>query len=146
MFFSKKQNIKNLSSLCVGVSLLSLVLIFGFFPEVVSAQGETLIGAEYLGGSGLPSTSPIVIVARIINVILGILGIITTVLIFYAGFLWLTSAGNDDKIDQAKRTISAAVIGLILVLSSYAISRFALRSVYRSTTGNQYPTSLIEFR
>lgn len=143
---SFKQHIpKIVPYLVVGILIAIGFSIGSFNPSVVHAQSD-LVGESYLQGSGLPSTSPIVIVARIINVILGILGIITTVLMFYAGFLWLTSAGNEDKIDQAKQTISAAIIGLIIVLSAFVISRFALRAIYRSATGNQYPTTLNTYR
>lgn len=127
------------------LTALFLVSFFCFTVEGVYAQGD-IVGVGYLGSSGLPSTSPVVIVARIIDVILGLLGIVTTILVFYAGFLWLTSAGNEDKIDKAKQTLSAAVLGLVIVMTSYAISRFALSAVYRSSTGRNYPTSLIQFR
>ncbi len=129
----KKSFFLTFSALILGLG------VFVFSVSPVFAEGVD-IGIEYAASSGLPDTPPIIIITNIINIILGLLGIITTVLIVYAGFLWLTSAGNEDKIDTAKQVISAAVIGLILVLSSYTISRFALRAVYKSTTGNNYPT------
>ncbi|MBI3115589.1 MAG: hypothetical protein HYZ09_03835, partial [Candidatus Kerfeldbacteria bacterium] len=38
--------------------------------------------------------------------------------------MWMTAAGNDERIDKAKKVISAAVIGLIIVLLAWAIVIF----------------------
>jgi len=42
----------------------------------------------------------------------------------YAGFLYLTAAGDEEKVKKAKNLIVSAVIGMILILSSYAIASF----------------------
>ena len=65
---------------------------------------------------------------------LGFLGIISVVLILYAGFMWMTAAGNEDKVGQAKKLLVAAVIGLIIILASYSIASFVLDVVYRVNT------------
>ncbi|MCL5459887.1 pilin, partial [Loigolactobacillus coryniformis] len=52
---------------------------------------------------------------------LGLLGIAVFVMFFYAGFLWLTAAGNTAKVSEAKRRMTNAVFGAILLLSSYLI-------------------------
>jgi ABC-type nickel/cobalt efflux system permease component RcnA len=41
-----------------------------------------------------------------------------------AGFTWMTSSGNEEKIKKATATIKAATIGLILTLSAWAIWKF----------------------
>ena len=65
---------------------------------------------------GLSSASDIrVIIARIINIALGFLGIIAVILIIYAGWLWMTAGGEADKIDRAKRILTGAIIGLIII-------------------------------
>ncbi len=85
--------------------------------------------------TGLGNVSPQIIVARVINIVLGFLGIISIILIMYAGFLWMNSGGNSDKINQAKRILIGAVIGLIIILSSFAIAAFVLRALYDATNG-----------
>jgi len=62
----------------------------------------------------------------IINAILGLLGLIFLVLIVYAGFLWMTAAGNDDQVKKAKSILTAAIIGVIIIIAAYAISNFVL--------------------
>lgn len=73
-----------------------------------------------------------VVIQNIIKIILGFLGIITIIIILYGGFLWMTSFGEEDKIDRSKKLISAGVIGLAIVLASYAISVFVINSLTRA--------------
>lgn len=70
------------------------------------AAGELDLGVEQIDSNIiLNSTSPMVVAVRIIQVLLSLLGLITVVIIIYAGFLWTTSGGNEDKISQAKKLI-----------------------------------------
>ena len=52
---------------------------------------------------------------------LGIVGILATVVLVWAGVVWLTAAGNAEKIKLAKEYISGALIGLVLAFGSYLI-------------------------
>lgn len=68
-------------------------------------------------------------IANIVRIIVGFLGIITIIIILAGGFKWMTSAGNEDKIGEAKKLISAGVVGLVVVLAAYAISSFVINSL-----------------
>lgn len=72
-------------------------------------------------------------VAGIINLALGFLGVLAIIFILYGGFVWMTSAGLPDKIKRAKQIIIAAVIGLAIVLSAFAISSFVINNLSGST-------------
>ena len=61
---------------------------------------------------------------QFIAVILGLLGIIFTCLLIYAGFNWMTAAGDTDDVKKAKLTLRTSVIGLVITISAYAIWRF----------------------
>lgn len=65
-------------------------------------------------------------IGTMISVILGLLGIIFLVLTIYAGLLWMTAGGNGDQVKKAQQILGNAVIGLILTLSSYAITYFVI--------------------
>ena len=54
------------------------------------------------------------------------LGLISVVLILTGGFKWMTSMGNKDKIDEAKKLIKNSIIGLAVILFSYAITNFVI--------------------
>ncbi|MFA6550915.1 MAG: hypothetical protein WCV41_00065 [Patescibacteria group bacterium] len=68
-------------------------------------------------------------VVTVINGILGLLGVIFLVLTLYAGFLWMTAAGSDDKVGKAKNILTTAIIGLIIIFASYAIVNFVLSAL-----------------
>ena len=68
-------------------------------------------------------------IANVIRIILGFLGFITIIIILYGGFVWMTSFGEEDKIDNAKKLISAGVIGLVIVLAAYSVSSFVINSL-----------------
>ncbi|MDD4994945.1 MAG: IPT/TIG domain-containing protein [Patescibacteria group bacterium] len=74
-----------------------------------------------------------VIVARIINIALGLLGIIALIFVLYGGFLWMTAGGDEEKVGNAKKVLTNAVIGLAIILTSFAISQFVLNSLLRAT-------------
>lgn len=48
-------------------------------------------------------------------------GILALLALIYAGFTYITSAGNPDKMRDAKSRIFSALLGLAIVLGSYAI-------------------------
>lgn len=66
--------------------------------------------------------------STIINLALSFLGIIFLILMLYGGFLWMSDQGNEDQVKKAKDLIAAAIIGLIIVASSYAISWFIINT------------------
>ena len=66
--------------------------------------------------------------ARIIGIVarafLSLLGVVFISYTIYGGFLWMTAAGNDEKINKAKNIIQNGIIGLIVILSAAAIYYF----------------------
>lgn len=68
-------------------------------------------------------------IAGAIQALLGILGIVFLILIIYAGFLWMTAGGNSDRVKKARSLLLNSVIGLIIIVSAYAISDFVLQSL-----------------
>ncbi len=72
-----------------------------------------------------------IIVGDVIGVFLTLLGIIFLALIVYAGVLWMIAAGNEDKVTRSKDTMRRAIIGLIIVVGSYAITQFVVLSILK---------------
>ncbi len=113
---------------------LSLATAYGLLPTAfASAQGLTgsavnvnaVTAAAGVGGS----SDLITIIGRIINIALGFLGIIFLVLLLYAGFLWMTAAGDATKIEQAQKILRNAIIGLVIIVSAWAITAFIISSL-----------------
>ena len=72
------------------------------------------------------NTKPQNIIAIIIQTALMFLGVIFLILMIYGGYLWMTARGNEEQVTKAKNLISAAIIGLVIVLAAYAISYFII--------------------
>lgn len=75
------------------------------------------------------------IIARLIRTFLGLTGIILVGLILYAGFLWMTAAGAEDKISTAKKILINAVIGLVLTFGAFAITQFVVGAITDAVGG-----------
>ncbi len=58
---------------------------------------------------------------QIVGVFLGFLGIIFIILTIYGGFRYMTARGNDEQAKEALKIIRYAIVGLVIVVGSYAI-------------------------
>lgn len=72
-------------------------------------------------------------IASIINVLMGLLGIIAVVIILIGGFKWMTAGGGDEKVAEAKKYIMQGIIGLVVILAAWSIARFVLNSLVTAT-------------
>lgn len=93
--------------------------LIGFEPSLVDLSGDTL-ESPLVVGSGDPRNF-IDVMNFIMRNVLGLLGFATTLLIIYYGFRYLTSAGNEEAIEQAKTGLKWAVIGLVVTLLVFTI-------------------------
>lgn len=66
------------------------------------------------------------LILKILNFFLTFLGILAVIMVVYGGVTYVTSAGNDEGIGNAKKIITYAVVGLIVILLSFAIIRTVL--------------------
>lgn len=72
------------------------------------------------------------LIGAIIGTFLSLLGIIFLILIMYGGFVWMTSGGNETKVYRAKKILTNSVVGMVIILCSYAITRFVFEMVQGS--------------
>lgn len=109
--------------------LLICVCIFSA-PLIVSAQSSIIDpqSSQYQEGN-YTLTNILEIVIGASRWVLGIVGSLALIMFIYGGFTFLISAGSSEKITQAKKIITAAVVGLIIVFSSYLIIAFVLGSL-----------------
>jgi len=69
------------------------------------------------------------IIGALIGTFLSLIGVIFLCLIIYGGFLWMTSAGNEAKVLSAKKVLTNSVIGLIIILAAYSLTRFIFNAL-----------------
>ncbi len=89
---------------------------------------------ETAGAAGLQKQGDLATLAgNVIGTALSMIGVLFFILMLYGGFLWMTARGKEDQANKAKETIIAAVIGMIIVLSAYAITNFVFQAVEGQT-------------
>ncbi|MBQ6355085.1 hypothetical protein IJJ18_01520 [Candidatus Saccharibacteria bacterium] len=71
-------------------------------------------------------------ITTIINVALGVIGLIAVVMIILGGVQYTTSSGDAAKVKKAKDTILYGIIGLVVALLAFAIVNFVLGNVFNS--------------
>ena len=97
------------------------------FTNITLAQGlkgaEILLKISRAAGAGTYQ-KPQDLIGAGINAALAIVGLIFLILMIYAGYLWLTSHGEEEPIKKAQKIIASSIIGFVLVASAYAVTVF----------------------
>lgn len=121
------------------ITLILSLVIFGLSANLTSAGPEDSDMIKRLTNTGqaaefapvttysLPRT-----IGQIIKVFLSILGILFMSYIVYAGYLWMTAGGNEERLNKAKAIIRGSIIGLIIALSAYIITATAVEYFTRA--------------
>ncbi len=60
-------------------------------------------------------------VGLIINIVLGLLSVVFLILTIYSGIRWMTAQGNEEEVTKAKSILTQAILGLVIVISSWGI-------------------------
>lgn len=68
------------------------------------------------------SENPIIVyLGRIINFLMGGIGIVMVAVIVWAGYDYMTSQGDPQQVEMAKKRISLAVTGIIMYILSFGL-------------------------
>jgi len=136
MFLNKKTN---KSAYCLGRQIVvfgALILAFFCFVSVNKVIAEDTISGtlsgldsaatEAYGADNINQVSKSVpeLIGQVVGSALAFIGILFLLLMIYAGILWMTARGNEQSVTKAQDLITAAVIGLVIVLSAYAITAY----------------------
>lgn len=102
------------------------------FTNFALAQADTLSNLGLIAGKAKLNKSggdlP-TLLGQVLGAALSFVGVIFFLLMIYGGILWMTARGNDQQTNKALDIIIAAVIGLIIVLGSYALVYFVFSKV-----------------
>lgn len=117
--------------LVVGALLLASV------NPVLAQSATTTIsqGLDAAAGSSYSTRLTVsVFVGNMIRTLLAATGIIFLIITVYAGILYMTAQGDDSKIKKAKSMLTSSVIGLIIIVGAYAITRYVVDALSRAAT------------
>lgn len=119
-FFKKNFKLKPISLFIFLLVLSIFIFKFTYAQSVINTSDPHYAGGDY-------TLNDFTILAiHISEIILGVVGSLSLLMFVYGGVSFLISAGSAEAITKAKKIIIAAVIGLIIVFTSYLIIQFVL--------------------
>lgn len=112
------------------LALITLPLQAEMSRPTLKDAGDNAVKVAKEGGyDTTDDVTAVSFIAKLINVILSVVGVLFLILMIYGGMLWMTAAGDEGKVTKAKNLITAAIIGVIITTSAYAISHFVISKV-----------------
>jgi len=121
----------------IYLSVLSFILLFPLrlFAKSRSVKELFNSGLKETGektghaGSEITKAGALGGVGFVLKILLSLSGAIFLGLMIYSGFIWMNARGNDSEVSKAKDTIRNCIIGLLIVMSAYAITSFVGNSI-----------------
>lgn len=103
-------------------------------PQLAQAQRKTFDDAQDSLNTVIPETGITEgdldnQAATVVKAILAAMALVFFGLMVYSGVVWMTARGEEDRITKARETIIAATIGLIIVVSAYAITNLVSQKI-----------------
>ena len=109
------------------LTILLSTLFFAVPAFAVDTPDPTKVELENPMGAG--RTDVRAILGDIIKYAMGILGSLTLLVFVYGGFLWLISAGSDERVKKGSQTMLWAVIGIFIIFASYGILTLVFNAI-----------------
>lgn len=100
----------------------------GFDPNTVNQIQQSEACKSQRGGSD-PLTGPGGLLSDVTTIVAVVAGIIAVVMIMYGGYQYITSGGESSKVQDAKKTITWSVIGLVVTVFARTIIVFVINRV-----------------
>lgn len=82
------------------------------------------------------ANTPLVMAWNAIRIFLSFLGILVIIAFLYGGWMYMTSQGNQEKTEKAKKILLQAAIGTAVILASFSVAWFVL-AAYSAATDNR---------
>lgn len=125
----KKKILFLTSLLMMGLGLISVAVAA---PDINSLT-ENVAGKAGYDTSGVTDTTISKTVGGLIRGVLGVVGVIFLALTVYAGILWMTAGGNEDKVSRSQKILVSSFIGLVVVAAAYGITALVMTFVFRAS-------------
>lgn len=102
------------------IIFIPLLLLGGFLyfhlPDIALAQDDSITLTNPLGED---ANDPRVLIARLIQAIIGLSGAVALVMFIYSGLLFLTAGGNTGMIQKAKLLMLYTILGIIVIAGAF---------------------------
>ena len=120
----KKNNFTFLITLLVTSFVFGNIALADNHTHVDNALGgvKTTAGAAEISPiAGDATTGLTTIIGFAINLLFGAVTIVFLTIILIGGYIWMTSRGNQEQIDRAKKFIINGIFGMMVIFLSYTI-------------------------
>lgn len=103
-------------------------------PVITFAAGTATETLQPPFGSAQAQQNPTLIIATVIQALLGVVGAGALLVFIWGGFHMIFSGGNEENIKKGRTILIWAVIGLMIVLSSYAVLNYTF-GIFKVASG-----------
>lgn len=126
--------------------LTALALILPAVPAVANAasscgagnssKGQVLQGVNASNNDACNDSGINQTIAAAVNILSFIVGVAAIIAIISAGFKYITSGGDSNKVGNAKSTILYAIVGLVVVALAQLIIRVVVHTTSNAANSN----------
>ncbi len=126
-------------TLLILAAVAAAVAINMLLPQISIAEGEKVIPKESpkltAPGPSVGMPLPLAgvslqgLAGRVIKTVLGLSGVVALIMFIYGGVMWMTAAGNEERLKKAKNTLVWSTIGLIGLFGSYTLVSFVINAL-----------------
>ena len=125
---------KDMKKLNIKLILIIFIASFLLLPATALAADEVQDGMDIINQIfGYNGKDIREIAASLINEAIGFVGIIFVGVLIIAGFKYMFSGGEQENMSKARSAIISAIIGVILIFTSYSIVNFVINTVMEAS-------------
>lgn len=110
----------------IALALPAKALAAGISSGLSDVRGEFSgsTGSLFMGARDIPE-----LIAAIIRILLMIGGAIAVLFVIIGGYQYLTSGGNEEAAEKGRKTVTNALIGVVVVVLSWVIVNVVVNTV-----------------
>jgi hypothetical protein len=101
-----------------------------FSLSSLEAQANTTFPNPIKYGAG----DPRLIIGTLIQVMIGVSGMIALIMFVYGGMLFLTAAGNEGQISKAKKVLLYSILGIIAIAAAFVATNTIIQAILTGST------------
>lgn len=109
----------------VVCSMSSFVLM----ASTVSAATSEFLDNADLQGTG--DTNLMSWVSRVLNIVIGLAALVSAAMLIFSGYKYITANGDEAAIGKATKSLTWAIVGLVICFISVLIVNFVMSDVIK---------------
>ena len=111
--------------------IILVVLAFSISLPLIAMAGGSHGGGQVTleNPLGPGNTDPNILIGKVIEAILGVVGSLALLMFIYGGFTWMFAAGNNERVQKGKEILIWATIGLVVIFSAYGLIKLIFQGL-----------------